>query len=131
MHNVDQLSRISQHALATALQDAPIGIGVCDEDGRFLAVNAALTRLLRRPTEQIIDHPFLVFVHPDERAASLATYFEAVVAAAAGIRHGNRRLRCLTGDGGVVRVQASWAVTHPDEDGTHDGIIYLTEAAES
>jgi PAS domain S-box-containing protein len=121
------LDRLSSQVLATALRDAPTAIGVCDEDGRFLAISKSMAQLLRRPAEQIIGHPYLVFVHPDERPASLATYFEAVVSAAAGIRSGQRQLRCLTGSGDVVHVLAHWTVTEPGPDGTQYGIIYLTE----
>jgi PAS domain S-box-containing protein len=55
---------------------------VCDEDGRFLAVNSALTSMLSRRREEIVGRPFLTFVHPEQRSASLAGYFRSVVAAA-------------------------------------------------
>jgi PAS domain S-box-containing protein len=127
MHGVNQ---VSQPVLAAALRHAPTGIGICDDDGRFLAVNTALTRLLGRPANQILGHPFLNFVHPAQRPAALAGYFEAVVASAAGLRHGERRLRCLSGDGGAISVLVSWTVTDPDENGTSYGITYLTADAD-
>src|SRR5579859_6548271 len=81
---VPDINQLSRHALHTAFLHSPIGIGVCDEDGRFLTISTSLARLLRRPPEAIIGRPFLTFVHPDARAASLAAYFEAIVATAAG-----------------------------------------------
>jgi PAS domain S-box-containing protein len=123
MFDVDQVSR---PVLALAVRDAPVGIGVCDEDGRVRAVNTSLTRLLGRPADQILGHPFLNFIHPDQRPAALAAYFEAVVAAAAGIRHGDSRLRCVTGDGRVIPLRASWTVIDPGEDGIQYGVVYLT-----
>ena len=104
-----------------------MAIGVCDEDGRFVAVSNTLARMLRRPADQIIGRPFLTFVHPDERPASLAAYFEAVVAVAAGVRSGSSRLRYLAGDGTVFSALVSWTVTEPDEFGNQYGITYLSD----
>ena len=118
---------LSQPILFDVIVDAPIGIGVCDKDGRFLAVNRALARLLDRPEEQIIGRPFLAFVHPDERATRIAEYFEAITAAAAGVRTGSRTVRCLTGARKSVWVDTSWTMTGPDESGRHFGILYLIE----
>src|SRR5438067_2250865 len=36
------------------------------------------------------------------------------------------RLRCLSGNGEVIRLRARWAVMDPDADGALSGIIYLT-----
>jgi PAS domain-containing protein len=92
-------------------------------------VNAALARLLRRPAAALLGHPFLNYIHPGQRPAALAGYFEAVVAAAAGIRHGDCRLRCLTGDGGAIPLRARWTVLDPDGDGSLVGVVYLTADA--
>lgn len=118
--------QVNEPVLAAAVRNAPIGIGICDEDGRFLAISTSLARLLRRPAEEIVGRPFLNFVHPEHRPAALATYFEAVVAAAAGLRHGTRTLHCLTGDCDAIPLLASWTITEPDTDGTAYGIVYLT-----
>jgi PAS domain-containing protein len=117
--------RPSWQALCTAVRDAPLGIGVCDEDGRMLAVSTSLAGLLRRSTSDIVGRPFLAFVHPDDRPTSLASYFEAVVAAAAGVRNGRTRVRCLTGDHDTVTVEVTWTVTEGDEATAPCGILYL------
>lgn len=122
--------QVSEPVLAAAVRNAPVGIGICDEDGRFLAISTSLARLLRRPAEEIVGRPFLNFIHPEQRSAALVTYFEAVVAAAAGLRHGTRTLSYLTGDGEAVPLLASWTVTDPDRDGTAYGIVYLTREAD-
>ena len=109
-----------------AFRDAPVAIGICDEDGRFVAVNTALAQLLARPVEQLVGRPFLTFVHPADRPGSLAVYFEAVVAAAAGVRHGHNRLRCLSGTGTAIPVAISWTITEPDGYGTQHGVVYLS-----
>ena len=116
----------SWQALCTAVRDAPVGIGVCDEDGRMISVSRSLARLLRRSTEEIVGRPYLAFVHPADRPASLASYFEAVVAAAAGVCTGRTRVRCLTGDGDCVTVEVAWTVTEADESTSCCGILYLT-----
>lgn len=118
----------SWHALCTAVRDAPVGIGVCDEDGRMIAVSRSLAQLLRRTPEEIVGRPFLAFVHPADRGASLASYFEAVVAAAAGVSNGRTRVRCLTGDQSPVTVEVAWTVTEADESTSCCGILYLTAA---
>jgi PAS domain S-box-containing protein len=123
------MNEVCQLGLATVVRNAPIGIGICDEHGRLLSANTALAELLRLPTEQIVGRPFLSFIHPAHRAATLSTYFQAVVAAAAGVRHDDRKLRCLTGDGQVIAVWASWAVTDLEPNGTQHGIVYLTPEA--
>ena len=108
-----------------AFADAPVAIGICDEDGRFVAVNTALAQLLARPVEQLVGRPVLTFVHPADRPGSLAAYFEADVAAAAGVRRGHRRLRCLSGTGAAIPVAISWTITEPDGFGSQHGVVYL------
>lgn len=120
----------SQQALSAAVRDAPIGIGVCDEDGRMLMVSRALAALLRRTTAEIVGRPFLVLLHPDDRPAGLASYFEAVVAAAAGVRNGRTSLRCLTGDGDTITVDIAWTVTDADGSTGPCGVLYLTPAVD-
>lgn len=125
MSSATQVSRATLH---TVFIHAPFGIGICDANGKFLAVSASLARLLRRSPSEIIGRTYLTFVHPDDRGASLAAYFEAVVAVAAGVRHGSREVRYLTGDGAAITVLVSWTVTDPDELGAQYGIIYFTDA---
>ena len=121
---------LSLQALSTALRDAPVGIGVCNEDGRIIAVNRSLARLLDRTAAEIVGRPFLAFLHPDDRPAGLASYFEAVVAAAAGVRDGRTALRCLTGGRDTVAVDVAWSVTEGDESTGPCGILYLTPAGD-
>jgi PAS domain S-box-containing protein len=123
---------IDASVLETAFLQAPVGVGVCDRDGRFIAVNTALAHLLGRPAARIVGRPFLTFVHPQERAASLAAYFESVVAAASAPirRAAHAELRCLTGDGDVVWLAVSWIITAPDDAGDQVGIVHLTDVTE-
>jgi PAS domain S-box-containing protein len=124
------LARVSRQVLQRALLDSPFGVGVCDEQGRIVAISTSMAQLLRRPAGEIIGRPFLTFVHPDERAASIAHYFEAVAAVAAGVRDGYAVLRCLAGDGETIRLRVSWTISDPDQFGVRCGIVYLDEISE-
>ncbi|MBA2475226.1 MAG: PAS domain S-box protein [Actinobacteria bacterium] len=45
---------------------------VASYDGYFTRVNPSFERILGHPTEELLREPFLQFVHPDDRAATLA-----------------------------------------------------------
>lgn len=124
---LSSVAEISKQTLQAAFANAPAGIGICDEDGRFLAVSRSLGSLLGRPAENLVGRPFLAFVHPEQRSAALAAYFEAVVAVAAGVRGGSRELRCVTRAGQAIPVLVEWTVADPDESGQQRGIVYLTD----
>lgn len=125
------LARVSRQVLQRALLDSPSGVGVCDEQGRFVAISRSIAQLLRRPANEIIGRPFLTFVHPDERAASIADYFETVAAVAAGVRDGHTVLRCLAGDGDTIRLRVSWTISNPDQFGSRCGIVHLDEISKT
>ena len=113
--------------LLTAFDCAPTAVGVCDEDGKFLAVNAAMSRLLGYSSQDMIGRPFLQFVHPGDRSASLAAYFQSVVAAAAGmaVPAEQGRLRCLDRAEQTVWTMVRWAVTEPGPSGAQFGVLHL------
>jgi PAS domain S-box-containing protein len=116
--------------LWTAFEHAPVGVGVCDQDGVFVLVNDFLARLLRRRRADVTGRPFLSFIHPDERTTSLACYFRALVAAAATghtIEPGDTELRCLAGDGSPIWVKARWSMTAPGPDRHQYAIVHLSD----
>jgi PAS domain S-box-containing protein len=47
---------------------------VAGTDGRFLRINPAWERALGYPAEELTSRPFLDFVHPDDRAATIAAF---------------------------------------------------------
>jgi len=53
-----------------ALDHAPVGILVCGTDGRWLAVNSTLCRLLGRPREAVLGRLGAEFTHPDDQDAT-------------------------------------------------------------
>jgi PAS domain S-box len=117
--------------LWAALEYAPVGVGICDGDGVFVFVNAALAALLDRPRAAVIGRPFLTFVHPEDRAAALAAYFSSVVAAASRCRlrvpAQRGQLRCLTSTGATIWLAATWTVTAPDSCGEQLAVVHLTD----
>jgi PAS domain S-box-containing protein/diguanylate cyclase (GGDEF)-like protein len=116
----------------TAFEQAPVGIGVCDEDGRFVGVNDSLARLLKLDRDEIVGRPFIAFVHPDHRSAGLAWYFTSIVAAATrparAAEHGE--LRCVAGDGTLLWIAVSWIITSPDPTGSQYAIIHMRDVTE-
>ncbi len=122
---------LDRNLLRTAFDGAPVGVGVCDEDGRFLEVNDSLCVLLRRTRDDVIGRPFLAFVHPEQRSASMASYFRAVVAAASCRTSSEQsELLCLTGAGDAIWVSVTWTITEPDENGSQFGIVHLRDITE-
>jgi PAS domain S-box-containing protein/diguanylate cyclase (GGDEF)-like protein len=120
---------VSDTVLEAAFRHAPVGVGVCDRDGKFLAVNDSLAALLGHRTQAMVGRPFFTFVHPADRAASLSTYFASVVAAASDPprRTGHAELRCLTAGGAVIWLAVSWIISAPDCDKSQYGIVHLTD----
>jgi PAS domain S-box-containing protein len=53
-------------------ENAPVGILNVAPDGRFLRVNEAACRLFGYSADELTNKSFLEFIHPDDRAASVA-----------------------------------------------------------
>jgi PAS domain S-box-containing protein len=99
---------------------------VADSNGNFTRVNPAFERVLGHSGATLVNKPFMSFVHPDDRAATLAEY-EAVLGGRDALAFENR-YRC--GDGSYRWLQ--WAST-TDRDA---GLVYavardVTEARRS
>lgn len=62
------LSRIAspERLLRALFDDAPYGVFITRTDGRVASCNAFITRLLGYSPEQIIDHHFNEFTHPED-----------------------------------------------------------------
>lgn len=122
---MSELDQLNACTLRDALIHAPIGIGLVDKNGRFFMISKALARLLDCREDEIIGRTFLSFVHPEVRARSVAEYFEAIAAAAAGLPTGSKELRCVTGRGKSVLLDVNWTATEADQVGHRVGVIYL------
>ena len=63
---------------ATAIDEAPIGMCLVGLDGRFLRVNPALCRLLRRDSATLLAADFQSLTYPDDLAVDLALLRETL-----------------------------------------------------
>jgi PAS domain S-box-containing protein len=129
-----QVTDVRADILAAVFEQAPVGVGVCDEDGRFVAVNDCLLEMLQYRRSAVVGRPFLNFVHPAQRAVSLARYFESVVAAAApGLVPAARysELQCVAADGTPRWLAVTWTITSPDDCGLQYGIVHLRDVTHS
>lgn len=64
----DELAAVAQRFLGV-FRGSPIGIGLADDSGRFVAVNPALCRLLGRPDTDLLGSGHRDFLHPADRAS--------------------------------------------------------------
>ncbi|MGH2656694.1 MAG: PAS domain S-box protein [Actinomycetota bacterium] len=55
-----------------AFQSAPIGMALCNLEGRYLQVNPALCRLLDRTEDELLSVTWKEITHPDDRQAQAA-----------------------------------------------------------
>lgn len=124
---VPALNAVAPEILRAAFDESPEGVGICDENGRFVAVNATLARLLERDRAEIVGRSFLTFVHPKDRAATLAGYFNSIRNAVDdGPNDVDRaELRALTRAGQVVWVSVTWTISRPDDEGRRYGVVHL------
>lgn len=62
------------YALVDAYEQAHVGIGLTDAQGRFLRVNSELGVLAGAAPQQLLGRPFTDFTHPDDRDADFDRY---------------------------------------------------------
>jgi len=58
---------LSDEVFRLIFDASPVGVGLADENGHFLAVNPSLCRLFGRPAEEVIGHDSVAYTHPDDR----------------------------------------------------------------
>ena len=68
---------------------------VADFDGYFRIVNSAFENILGHSRQVLLETPFIEFVHPDDRAATLAAMQQ--LAEGVSVRHFENRYRCKNG----------------------------------
>ncbi|SCY30493.1 PAS domain-containing sensor histidine kinase [Thiohalorhabdus denitrificans] len=96
----------SEQRFRAIFEQAALGIGVADPEGRIRAANPALERMLGRPAEELYGKSILEFTHPEDRETDRQAFEDLV----AGRRESyGREKRYLTADGRVVwgRMSAS------------------------
>ena len=89
-------------------------LGIANFDGYFIRVNPAWERVLGINPQEIMAHPFVDFVHPDDRAATLA----ALSSLSQGAPRRQLREPLSCGDGSYKWLE--WAAAPVPE----QGIVY-------
>jgi diguanylate cyclase (GGDEF)-like protein/PAS domain S-box-containing protein len=97
------------------------GMMVCAHDGTILSVNPALEELLCRPASEIEGMRPDVFVHEEDREATIDRARRVL----AGEMRSTLEHRYLRGDGGIVWVDVSLSLV-PATDGGGEGFIIAT-----
>ncbi len=70
MDHVDGPQHVLSDEVFRLIFDAsPVGVGLADEYGHFVAVNPSLCRLFGRSAAELIGHSSFAFTHPDDQAA--------------------------------------------------------------
>lgn len=85
----------SEQRYRSVFDDSPVGIGLADEHGRFVAANEALCRLVGRPITEVLGRTSIEFTHLDDH----------------GMR-GHANVLIDASDTGVARVEKRYI--HPD-----------------
>jgi diguanylate cyclase (GGDEF)-like protein/PAS domain S-box-containing protein len=66
-----ELDRSATSSLEAAFDHAPIGMALCNSDGEFVRVNAALCALLARSEDELIGARDNLLTHPDDRQSDI------------------------------------------------------------
>jgi diguanylate cyclase (GGDEF)-like protein/PAS domain S-box-containing protein len=97
----------AQEAFRHAFDDAPIGIGLVDMDGRIQRANRAMSELLGRTQEELVGIEILELTHPDDRTVSRESREQLVRSEVKSYRLEKRYVRP---DGSVVWASLSVSV---------------------
>jgi PAS domain S-box-containing protein len=79
--------------LEAAFEQAPIGMGVVDTQGRYRRVNRSLCHLLGRHRAELLMRDYRDFFHPDDVAAERRQWEELLRGAIQAYQSENRRVR--------------------------------------
>jgi PAS domain-containing protein len=109
------------------VRSSPVMV-VCDESGRLVAMDAASVALIDRPATEMIGQSFLRFVHPDDRARSVASYFDVVSRTSSSDQFSvcvEGQWRLLRGDGSEIHASLIVTVCPADPAGRRHAIFEI------
>ncbi|MCU1678764.1 MAG: putative regulatory protein and domain [Frankiales bacterium] len=109
---VEALARAERQWRLT-FDSAPTGIGLVATDGRWIAVNAALARILGYAVEDLLGTRFREITHADDRDADILAFGELV---SGRILRYSREKRCIHKDGTHVWVKVSVGLVRGERD---------------
>jgi PAS domain S-box-containing protein len=110
--------------LCEAFLAAPVGVVVCDADGRFVAVNRAYGDILGYAPEELVGRRFRDFTHPDDIAGDEQALSELVAGQRTTLV---RQKRNLHRDGSTVWVQLTVATTERPRTGESVFVTHVVD----
>jgi PAS domain S-box-containing protein len=105
--------RGSEERFRIAFEQAPIGVSLVDLDGRFVQVNDAYCRTIRRTREDLMRLGPEEITHPDDLAVTSHAMRRLIAGDMADFRV---EKRYVAPDGETIWAELSLAVLHDDED---------------
>lgn len=104
--------REAHERFRSSFENAPIGMGLCDLEGRVIEINAAYGRIFGRSQEELVGALISDLTHPDDRASS-AAMLEEVTSGKADTAEAEKRYLRPDGTGVWVSIKVS-SVRGPD-----------------
>lgn len=114
--------RASEERFRLLAMNAPVGIALCDAEGRTSFVNPKICELAGGSAEEVMGFDWQEFIHPDDRQALLEAWRTDI---AAGRTHSSSAFRFVRKDGSI-RWASSTAALVRDVDGRPIGQIGVT-----
>lgn len=127
LNSAEQALRVSEERFRELCASAPVGVALCDLEGRFIEINAALASTLDRGTTELVGKSIHDLFHPDD--AEYLTRAYAELAEAGGQRRLRERRRLIKASGEQTWVNLSVSVLR-DVDGTASFLTVVQDVSE-
>jgi PAS domain S-box-containing protein len=105
-HRVEQALSLSEARARAVADHSPVGIFMCDPDGKNVYTNRAISAQFGVPDSQEVGDRWPEFLHPDDRARVVATWLEYLARPGPGY-DAEVRARRLDGTERILQVSAS------------------------
>ncbi|MEO6704208.1 MAG: PAS domain S-box protein [Jatrophihabitantaceae bacterium] len=120
--------RLAERAFDLMFDESPIGMATLslasETPGLVIAVNEALCQLLGRTAAELLDHVFMVLIHPDDRAASNSAMRRAMAGRRTPV---HTQPRLLDAEGALVPVQLTACPLFDDEDRARYALLQVQD----
>ncbi|MCE9605491.1 MAG: PAS domain S-box protein [Planctomycetia bacterium] len=114
--------RESEERFRLLAMHAPVGIVLCDAEGRTLFANPKVCELADALPEEVMGFDWQTFIHPDDRQGLLEAWRSDI---AAGKIHSSGEFRFVRKDGSIRWASSTASLVH-DANGTPIGQIGIT-----
>ncbi len=111
--------RASEERFRVTFEQAPIGVALLDLDNRYVQVNDAYCRTLRRTRDEIMSFDPVLFTHPDDRAMVAHALARLIAGEVPDVRF---ERRYVGPDGDTIWAELS-ATVFRDDDGRPQFVI--------